>query len=42
MVNTAKTILQKSRAFEADKKITPIKEIINLIRNDENTICIEH
>ena len=34
MVNTAKTILQKSRAFEADKKIIPIKEIINLIRND--------
>jgi phosphoenolpyruvate mutase len=34
MVNTAKTILQKSRAFEADKKISSIKEIINLIKDD--------
>jgi len=34
MVNTAKTILKNSRAFEADKKIIPIKEIINLIKND--------
>ncbi len=34
MVNTAKSILNHSRAFEADKKIIPIKEIINLIKND--------
>ena len=34
MQNTAKTILENSRAFEADKKIIPIKEIINLIKND--------
>ena len=34
MQNTAKTILKNSRAFEADKKIIPINEIINLIKND--------
>ena len=34
MQHTAKTILEKSRAFEADRKIIPIKEIINLIKND--------
>ena len=34
MQNAAKTILDKSRAFEIDKKIIPIKEIINLIKND--------
>ena len=34
MKNTAKNILKNSRAFEADKKIIPIKEIINLIKND--------
>ena len=34
MVNTAKTILKNNRAYEADKKIIPIKEIINLIKND--------
>ena len=34
MQNTAKTILTYGRAFEADKKIIPIKEIINLIKND--------
>ena len=34
MQNTAKTILKNTRAFEADKKIIPIKEIINLIKND--------
>ena len=34
MKNTAKTILKNRRAFEADKKIIPIKEIINLIKND--------
>jgi phosphoenolpyruvate phosphomutase len=34
MQNTAKMILNNSRAFEADKKIIPIKEIINLIKND--------
>lgn len=33
MLNTAKIILKKSRAYEADKKIIPIKEIINLIKN---------
>ena len=32
MQHTAKTILEKSRAFEADKKIIPIKEIINLVK----------
>jgi len=30
----AKKILENSRAFEIEKKITPIKEIINLIKND--------
>ena len=34
MQNAAKMILQKNRAFEIDKKIIPIKEIINLIKND--------
>ncbi len=34
MQNTAKTILKNARAFEADKKIISIKEIINLIKND--------
>jgi phosphoenolpyruvate mutase len=34
MTNTAKTILKNSRAFEADKKIIPIKEVISLIKND--------
>jgi len=34
MVNTAKTILKNSRAFEVDKKIIPIKEVISLIKND--------
>ncbi len=34
MEGTAKTILKNKRAFEADKKIIPIKEIINLIKND--------
>jgi len=34
MQNTAITILKNRRAFEADKKIIPIKEIINLIKND--------
>ena len=34
MENAAKSILNKSRAFEIDKKIIPIKEIINLIKND--------
>ena len=34
MKNAAKLILQKGRAFETDKKIIPIKEIINLIKND--------
>jgi 2-methylisocitrate lyase-like PEP mutase family enzyme len=34
MQNAAKTILEKTRAFEADKKIIPIREIINLIKND--------
>ena len=30
----AEKILQNSRAYEVDKKIIPIKEIINLIKND--------
>jgi phosphoenolpyruvate phosphomutase len=34
MYNTASTILKNKRAFEADKKIIPIKEIINLIKNE--------
>ena len=34
MHNTAKNILEKGRAFDVDKKIIPIKEIINLIKND--------
>jgi phosphoenolpyruvate phosphomutase / 2-hydroxyethylphosphonate cytidylyltransferase len=34
MQYTAKKILEKNRAFEAEKKIIPIKEIINLIKND--------
>ena len=34
MQYTAKKILEKSRAFEAEKKIIPINEIINLIKND--------
>ena len=34
MQNAARTILEKSRAFEIDKKIIPIKEIINLIKYD--------
>ena len=34
MQKTARTILKNKRAFEADKKIIPIKEIINLIKND--------
>ena len=34
MQNAAKMILKKSRAFEIDKKIIPIKDIINLIKND--------
>ena len=32
--NLSKVEGQKSRAFEIDKKIIPIKEIINLIKND--------
>ena len=34
MQNAASSILEKSRALEIDKKIIPIKEIINLIKND--------
>ena len=34
MQSTAKIILKNSRAFEAEKRIIPIKEIINLIKND--------
>ncbi len=34
MQNAARSILEKSRALEIDKKIIPIKEIINLIKND--------
>ena len=34
MQNAAKSILEKSRALEIDKKIISIKEIINLIKND--------
>tara|TARA_B100000989_G_scaffold299063_1_gene292773 strand:+ start:18240 stop:19544 length:1305 start_codon:yes stop_codon:yes gene_type:complete len=34
MQKTAITILKNKRAFEADKNIIPIKEIINLIKND--------
>ena len=31
---TARKILENNRAFEIEKKIIPIKEIINLIKND--------
>ena len=34
MKHTAKKILENNRAFEIEKKIIPIKEIINLIKND--------
>jgi phosphoenolpyruvate mutase len=34
MIKTAKKILTHSRAYEADKKIISIKEVINLIKND--------
>ena len=34
MQYTARKILENSRAFEVEKKIIPIKEIINLIKND--------
>tara|TARA_B110000977_G_scaffold201338_1_gene295457 strand:+ start:40383 stop:41687 length:1305 start_codon:yes stop_codon:yes gene_type:complete len=34
MQKVARLILEKRRAFEVDKKIIPIKEIINLIKND--------
>ena len=34
MQMTARTILKKRRAYEADKKIISIKEIINLTKND--------
>ena len=34
MQNAAKNILKNSRAYEIDKKIIPISEIINLIKND--------
>ena len=34
MTNVAKTILTNQRAFEADKNIISIKEIINLVKND--------
>ena len=34
MLNTAETILKKGRAFDIEKKIIPIKEIISLIKND--------
>tara|TARA_B100000787_G_C16183417_1_gene293181 strand:- start:544 stop:1842 length:1299 start_codon:yes stop_codon:yes gene_type:complete len=34
MQHTAKKILENSRAFEVEKNIIPIKEIINLIKND--------
>ena len=33
---TAKKILENSRAFEVEKKIIPIKEIINLIKDDRS------
>ena len=34
MQYAARKILENSRAFEIEKKIIPIKEIINLIKND--------
>lgn len=34
MTNVAKTILTNQRAFEADKNIISIKEIINLVKDD--------
>ena len=38
MQNAAKNILKNSRAYEIDKKIIPIREIINLIKNDWSKI----
>ena len=35
MQYTAKKILENSRAFEVEKKIIPIKEIINLIKQEK-------
>ena len=32
MMNVAKKILKNERSFEVEKKITPIREIINLIK----------
>ena len=32
MIKTAKNILKYQRSFESEKKIAPIKDIINLIR----------
>ena len=34
MRKVAEKILEKGRAFDVEKKIIPIKEIINLIKND--------
>jgi hypothetical protein len=34
MKHAAETILKNKRAFEIDKKIISISEIINLIKND--------
>ena len=34
MQNVAKKILENNRAYEIENKIIPIKEIINLIKND--------
>ena len=35
MQNAAKNILEKSRAFEIDKKIIPIKETLNSLINEK-------
>ena len=32
MINVAKKILKNERSFEVEKKITPIRDIINLIK----------
>ena len=34
MVNLANSILKNKRSYDFEKKIIPIKEIINLIKND--------
>jgi phosphoenolpyruvate phosphomutase / 2-hydroxyethylphosphonate cytidylyltransferase len=34
MINTAKSILENKRSYEANKSCLPIKEVLELIPND--------